>query len=459
MDTLKNINLKYFIISIIAFFIVMILPLNDLNYPAHATLALLVFAIILWATETIPLAVTSVMILFLQPLLGIATIEKAMVGFANPILLLIIGGFVIAAGISHSGLVQRVAYLMISRIGTCPDKSVSATAYSTGFMSAWVENVVSYAMMIPIINYIIELTGIKKDDKKNSNFSKALFLGGSYASLAGGLATPIGTVPNLMAFAYSDIQFSTWMIIGVPISLIMLFLIVKIVYKLFPPEITRVCADEVELERRINDMGVLTGKEKLAGGLLGFTIILWVTESYTGLDSSTIALLGATMYLLLGVLSWNDAQKNINWSLIIFFGGALSLGTALLQTGCAEWIIDNILSVMGSHVSPIILTLVLMIIGVIFTQFMSNIALSAILIPMSVSLAEATGVSTAIYAVPVAIACSLSFMLPVSDPTVAIAHDAGEIPVKDISKAGSILATIGVLITVVMVFTVGSWVL
>jgi sodium-dependent dicarboxylate transporter 2/3/5 len=443
------------LLAVVAFVVIFIIPFEGLNYPAHATLALLVFAVILWATEAIPVAVTSVIVLFLQPLLGIASIERAMIGFANPILLLIIGGFVIAAGISSSGLVQRAAYLLISRIGTCPDKSVSATAYSTGFMSAWIENIVSYAMMIPIFHYIIELTGITEEEKQSSNFTKALFLGGSYASLAGGLATPIGTVPNLMAAAYTGIQFSTWMVIGVPIAIVMLFLIVKIVYRAFPPEITKVCANELELKRRIDEMGVITGKEELAGGVLLFTIFLWVTEGFTGLGSSTIALIGATMYLLLGVISWKEAQKNINWSLIIFFGGALSLGAAMLQTGAAQWIIDNILTIMGGNVSQFVLTLVLMIIGVVFTQIMSNIALSAILIPISVSLADTTGVAASLYAVPVAIACSLSFALPVSDPTVAMAHTTGHVQIGEIIKIGSILAIIGIIITVVVIFTVG----
>lgn len=448
-----------FLLAVISFVIVFIIPLEGLSYPAHATLALLVFAVILWATEATPLVVTSVMVLFLQPLLGIATIERAMIGFANPILLLIIGGFVIAAGISSSGLVQRGAYLLISKIGACPDRSVSATAYSTGFMSAWIENIVSYAMMIPIFYYIVELTGITEEEKQSSNFTKALFLGGSYASLAGGLATPIGTVPNLMAAAYTGIQFSTWMVVGVPIALVMLFLVVKVVEYMFPPEITKVCANELELKRRIHDMGVITGKEELAGGILLFTIILWVTESFTGLGSSTIALIGATLYLLLGVISWREAQKNINWSLIIFFGGALSLGAAMLQTGSAQWIIDNILIILGENTSPFILILVLMIIGVIFTQIMSNIALSAILIPITVSLADTTGVGASLYAVPVAIACSLSFVLPISDPTVAMAHTTGNVQIGEIIKIGGILATIGIIITVVVIFTVGSWVL
>lgn len=447
------------LLAVIIFIIILIIPFNGLNYPAHATLALLVFAVILWATEVIPVAVTSVIVLLMQPLLGIATIEKAMIGFANPILLLIIGGFVIAAGISSSGLVQRVAYLLVSRIGTCPDKSVSATTYSTGFMSAWIENVVSYAMMIPILNYIIELTGITEEEKEKSNFTKALFLGGSYASLAGGLATPIGTVPNLMAAAYTGIQFSTWMAIGIPIAVVMLFLIVKVVYYIFPPEITKVCADETELQRRIEKMGVLTGKEKLAGGILLFTIFLWVTESFTGLSSSTIALIGAVMYLLFGVINWREAEENINWSLIIFFGGALSIGAAMLQTGAAQWIIGNVLVLLGQNTSQFMLTLVLMIIGVVFTQIMSNIALSAILIPISVSLADATGVAAVLYAVPVAIACSLSFMLPISDPTVAMANSEGKVQVSEILKIGSIMAIIGIIITVIVIFTIGKWVL
>ena len=146
-----------------------------------------------------------------------------------------------------------------------------------------------------------------------------------------------------------------------------------------------------------------------------FTIGLWVTTGITGIDSYSVALIGAALYFVTGVIDWKDAQEGVDWGLIIFFGGALSLGAALLNTGAAAYIITHLIGMMGGNVSTLAIMLLLMVIAVVFTQVMSNIALSAILIPLAVTLAAAQGQPVGIYAVPVAFACSLSFMFPMAE--------------------------------------------
>ncbi len=172
-------------------------------------------------------------------------------------------------------------------------------------------------------------------------------------------------------------------------------------------------------------------KEKIALSILIITIGLWITTGLTGLDSYSIALIGAVLMLAFKIIDWKDAQSNVDWGLIVFFGGALSLGAALLSTGAAEWLIKDIISIFGSEPSTLLIMVVLMIIAVIITQVMSNIALSAILVPLSVTLAIAQGQPIGIYAVPIAIACSLSFMFPMADPTVAMAYGTKYINIKE----------------------------
>jgi len=163
------------------------------------------------------------------------------------------------------------------------------------------------------------------------------------------------------------------------------------------------------------------------------------------------------LFFAFRVIEWKDAQNGVDWGLIIFFGGALSLGAALLNTGAAAWLINDIVAILGPNASTVLITIVLMIIAVSITQVMSNIALAAILVPLSVTLATAQGQPIGVYAVPVAIACSLSFMLPTADPTVAMAYGTGYVKIKEIFKAGFPLVVIGIILTIIVLFPVISF--
>ena len=444
-------------IAIIAFILVMLVPLGSgLSYSGHAAIALLVFAVIMWASEAQHLAVTSLILLFLQPILGIESFNNAVIGFANPIIFLMIGGFILAEAIRKSGLAKRFTYFMLKKVGTTPSMSIFAAVFSTGLLSAWIENVVAFAMLLPIIKEIVPLFGVNDAEKGNSNFAKAMILGASYGSLAGGFGTEIGTAPNLMAAAYTHLPFVQWMIFGFPLAIIMLFVTWKLLSWIFPPEVKGIVGGHETLNKTLSAMGSISRTEKITAVILFFTIGLWVTTGITGLDSYSVALIGAALYFITGVVDWKDAQENVDWGLIIFFGGALSLGAALLNTGAAAWLIHDLIAMMGNNVSTVSIMLLLMIIGVIFTQVMSNIALSAILVPLSVTLAAAQGQPVGIYAVPVAIACSLSFMFPMADPTVAMAYGTGFVKIKEILKAGIPMVVIGIILTVIIMLTIAK---
>jgi sodium-dependent dicarboxylate transporter 2/3/5 len=443
-------------LAIIAFIVVMLIPLNGLSYSGHAALALLIFAIIMWATEALHLAVTSLIILFIQPIIGVESFNNAVIGFANPIIFLMIGGFIIAEAIRKSGLATRLTYAMLNRVGTTPGRSLFVAVFSTGILSAWIENVVAFAMLLPIIKEIVPLMGVNDPEKGKSNFAKAMVLGASYGSLAGGFATEIGTAPNLMAAAYTHLPFVNWMIFGFPLSIALMLIIWKFLGVIFPFEVKGIIGGTETITSKMESLGSMTKTEKITLGILLFTIFLWVTASFTGLNSFSVALIGAVLYFIFGIVDWRDAQTNVDWGLIIFFGGALSLGAALLNTGAASWLIQDIVAMLGSNPSTLLIMVVLMIIAVIITQVMSNIALSAILIPLSVTLATAQGQPIGTYAVPVAIACSLSFMLPMADPTVAMAYGTGYVKIQEILKAGIPLIVIGIILTIIVLLTIAK---
>jgi len=234
----------------------------------------------------------------------------------------------------------------------------------------------------------------------------------------------------------------------------MMLVIWKGLGRMFPAEVKGIVGGKDTITSKMMELGVMTRKEKIALVILLFTIGLWVTTGLTGLDSYSIALIGAVLMLAFKIIDWKDAQSNVDWGLIVFFGGALSLGAALLNTGAANWLIQDIVSVFGSDPSTLLIMVVLMIIAVLITQVMSNIALSAILVPLSVTLAAAQGQPIGIYAVPVAIACSLSFMFPMADPTVAMAYGTNYVNIKEILKAGVPRVIIGIIATLFVILTI-----
>lgn len=443
-------------LALILFFLIMLLPAPGLSYAGHAAIALLVFSVIMWATETLHLAVTSLIILFIQPIIGVASFNDAVIGFANPIIFLMIGGFIIAEAIRKSGLAQRLTYTMLNRLGTSPGRSLFVAVFSTGILSAWIENVVAFAMLLPIIKEIIPLMGVDEPERAKSNFAKAMILGASYGSLAGGFGTEIGTAPNLMAAAYTNLPFVNWMIFGFPLAITMMLVIWKGLGWIFPAEVKGIVGGMDTITSKIEVMGSMTRNEKLSVVILLFTILLWVTTGITGLNSYSVALIGAVLFFAFKVVDWRDAQNGVDWGLIVFFGGALSLGAALLNTGAAAWLIDDLLGLLGSNATTLTIMILLMVIGVLITQVMSNIALSAILIPLSVTLASAQGQPIGIYAAPVAIACSLSFMFPMADPTVAMAYGTRYINIKEILKAGILMVIIGIILTIIVMLTIAQ---
>ena len=241
--------------------------------------------------------------------MGIESFNNAVIGFANPIIFLMIGGFILAVAIGKSGLAKRFTYWMLSKVGTSPSMSIFAAVFSTGLLSAWIENVVAFAMLLPIIKTIIPLFGINDPEKGNSNFAKAMVLGASYGSLAGGFGTEIGTAPNLMAAAYTHLPFANWMIFGFPLAIIMLFVTWKLLGWIFPPEVDGIVGGKETLNKAMNVMGSITKTEKITAVILFFTIGLWVTTGITGIDSYSVALIGAALYFITGLLTGKMLKK------------------------------------------------------------------------------------------------------------------------------------------------------
>jgi sodium-dependent dicarboxylate transporter 2/3/5 len=409
------------------------IPLKGLGYAGHAALGILAFAIIIWSWEALPLAVSSIIVILLQPAVGVVSFEDAIRGFANPIIFLLLGGFMIAEGVTSSGLVDRVAYATLSKLEN-PKFVILAAILVTGILSAWVDNLVAFAIALPVFRRIISLT--YHDPSGDGNFAKSLLLGGSYGSLAGGLATVIGTGPNLIAAAYIKIPFETWSFFGAPLAILLMLAIWKSLITVFPLNSSKGLCDKTLMRSKLVDLGPMRKTEKIALIILAIIVVLLVTAPITKVDSYAVTLFGAVLFFLTGTLTWRHAERNVGWGTIVFFASALSVGNALIATGTANWLIGQMTGELGAAVSTLTITFILMIVGASLTQVVSNVGLAAVLIPIATTLSLDMNLPPGTYAIPAAVACSLSFMFPMSDPTIAMAHGTGYVTSRDIFKAG-----------------------
>lgn len=439
------------IIGAIASVAVFALPLKGLPYSGHGALALLVLAIILWSSEALSLPVASLIILLVQPLFGILSYEGTLGSFANPIIFLLLGGFIIAEGVTSCGLVDRFAYFAMSKVGN-PRTLLLIAIFVTGLLSALVNNLVAFTIALPVAKQILALDE-RHPDRGKTNFGVALILGTSYGSLAGGIATEIGTGPNLIASTYANLSFAKWFVLGFPLSVALMLFIWWALLQIYPVKSSEFKSEKSVMRLKLRDLGPITGKEKFALLILFLVIVLLTTAPITAIFAYAVTLIGAVLFFLSGIINWKHAQTSVNWGVLVFFGSALSVGNALTSTGAATWVITMLLNTNGGNVSPIVIILILMLVSAALTQVISNVGLAAILVPIVTTLAKHLGLPAATFAVPVAVACSLSFMFPMSDPTIAIGHGTGYLRSKDIFRAGLPITLISVGISLVVVFS------
>jgi sodium-dependent dicarboxylate transporter 2/3/5 len=430
------------------------LPLKGLSYSGHGALGLLVLAVILWSSEALSLPIASLVVLLVQPLLGTLTFEGTLGSFANPIIFLLLGGFIIAEGVARSGLVTRFAYGIMSRVEN-PRTVLLITIFATGLLSAWVNNLVAFAIALPVARQVLSLDN-QRNARNSRNFTIDLILGASYGSLAGGVASEIGTGPNLIAAAYANLSLGSWFVVGFPLSIVLMLLVWYGLLRIFPVNPNEFKPERPLMRSKLKELGPISSKEKTALLILVFVILLLATAPITAIDAYAVTLVGAVLFFLTGIITWKHAQAAVDWGVIVFFGSALSVGAALTSTGAATWIIDVFTVAIGTNVSPFVIVLTLMLVAAGLTQIVSNVGLAAIMVPIVTTLAKNMGLSPATFAVPVAVACSMSFMFPMSDPTIAMALGTGYVRSKDILKAGVPITLISVGISLIVVLSLLS---
>ena len=448
---------------------------EGLDIVAWRTASIGILMAVWWATEAVPIAVTALLPLVVFPLLGIASIQETAAPYSNKVIYLFLGGFIVAFAMQRWNLHRRIALNVLQHTGGNGRSLVGGFMLASALISMWVMNTSTTMMLLPIavsIITVIHKSVDELDQTGRENFQYAMLLGVAYGATIGGISTLVGTAPNAMFAAFmqenygTNIDFSSWMLVGLPLSAAMLPLAwLALTRWVFNVDFKTSPEGRAELRRMLDDMGGITVPEKRVAIVFVCMALLWVfrpilvnTLGLTALDDSGIAMAGAIALFLIPsgdrqdplLLRWRYAEQ-LPWSVLILFGGGLTLAVAVSHTGLAAWLGGSLQAVGALNVMLIVIIAATMII--FLTELTSNIATTATFLPVVGAIAIEAGLDPILLTVPVTLAASCAFMLPVATPPNAIVFGSGLLTIPKMARAGLALNLIGiVLVSLVAVF-------
>ncbi len=477
--------------------LVYLTPIAGITDQAHTLLAIMTLISLWWITEPIPIPVTSILGPSLCVVFGVAPMKTAFAAFANPMIFLFMGGFIIAKAMMVNGLDKRIAYGIISMkwVGDSPRRIFLAIGAACMLCSGWISNTATAAMMFPIALGLLEaIREMMAANGREINlgtykYATGLMLMTAYACSIGGVLTPIGTPPNLIMLgflselAHINVSFFQWMVWG-GVAMIVYFVIAYFVlWRMFPADVAHIEGASDFIRSHQKALGKWTRAQKNTLFAFIVAVVLWVTPGFLGIaygsDSEILktynslfpeaiaALVGALLLFFLPVdarknkmtLSWNDAVKGVEWGTLLLFGGGLAMGGLMYSTGLSDWIGVQILAMLGGNPSEWLLVAVFCVLALLLSELTSHTAATNMIGPLAIGAAAAAGINPIPVAVGIALSASLGFMLPVSTPPNAIVYASGFIPITKMIKTGFIIDVIGIAaVTIPIVLYLVKWV-
>jgi len=439
------------------------------------TAAIGILMAVWWATEAVPIAVTALLPIVLFPLLGIATIQDTTAPYANKVIYLFLGGFIVAFAMQRWNLHRRIALTVLQHVGGNGRSLVGGFMLASALISMWVMNTSTTMMLLPIavsIIAVIHRTVGGLDDKRKNDFQYSLLLGVAYGATIGGMATLVGTAPNAMLAAFmqetygTEIDFSRWMLVGLPLSAMMLPLAWLVLTRLaFKVDFKTSDEGRATLRRMKDELGAITVPERRVAVVFVLMALTWVSRpllvtvpGLEALDDSGIAMAGGIALFLIPsgdksdplLLRWTYAEQ-LPWSVLILFGGGLTLASAVSRTGLAEWLGGSLQAIGALPLAAVVIVAAAMII--FLTELTSNIATTATFLPVVGAIAIESGFDPIVLAVPITFAASCAFMLPVATPPNAIVFGSGMLTIPKMVRAGMMLNIVGIfLVSLVALF-------
>jgi sodium-dependent dicarboxylate transporter 2/3/5 len=459
----------------VVFLLMLLLPApGDLSLIGWRTAAAAALIAIWWMTEAIPIPATALLPLVLFPVLGILSAPDAAAPYANELIFLFMGGFFIAFTMERWGLHKRIALTIMGWVGTSPSRLILGFMIATAFLSMWISNTATAAMMLPIALAVAELFR-PQDTEGPYEFGIALMLGIAYAASIGGVSTLIGTPPNAVFAGAVDellntqIGFGSWMMIGLPVTIVMLpiawFMLTKVLFK--PGALTG-DADAILAAERVK-LGRMGRGERMIAVVFAITVFCWIFRQpkdlggFTipglatfapGIRDSTIAIAASVVLFALPVnwkkgefvLDWPTARR-IPWGVLVLFGGGLSLARGMDRSGLASWIGNGVANLEG--VPTWVLLAAVATLFIFLTELTSNVATCTMAMPIMVGVAEAIGVAAIPLMATAAMAASMAFMLPVATPPNAIVFGSGYLTIPQMARAGFWLNVVSIVVVTI----------
>ncbi|HDM8205669.1 TPA: DASS family sodium-coupled anion symporter [Vibrio campbellii] len=405
-------------------------------------LCILIFVAVLWLTEAIHVSITALLIPLLAVFLGVFNTQAALNNFSNSIIFLFLGGFALAAALHKQKLDQAIAdkVLLIAR-GKMSVAVFMLFGVSAG-LSMWISNTATTAMMLPLVLGVMS----KLDAKKSHSTYLFVLLGIAYSASIGGIATLVGSPPNAIAAAEVGLSFTEWVELGLPISLILMPIAILVLYVMTKPDLSH----QFELDHKPVEW---TNGKKITLAIFLLTVTFWIfskpINAMLGGFAKFDTLVAIGAILLLGAsraVEWKDIEKTTDWGVLILFGGGICLSNVLKATGTSVFLANGLAGFLEQ--AGVLLTILAVVAFVVFlTEFASNTASAALLVPVFATIAEALGLSPVILSALIAVAASCAFMLPVATPPNAIVFATGHIKQKEMMRIGMVLnvACIGAL--------------
>jgi solute carrier family 13 (sodium-dependent dicarboxylate transporter), member 2/3/5 len=454
--------------------------INPFHVDKNASIVLAIAALMIswWVTEALPMPVVALLPLILFPLLHIAEIKSVASNYADPIVFLFMGGFMIGLAIEKWNLHRRIALSIVRVTGTSGNRIILGFILATGFISMWISNTATTMMMFPIALSVIHVMKDNNDGKGNyRHFNLAMMLSIAYASNFGGIATIIGTPPNVAFVGYfektyhTNIDFFDWMLLCLPIALLLMFALYLLLTRiLFPNKIKPNEAAKKFISEEFIRMGPLSVSEKRVLAIFSTTALLWIlkdllnkSQSLIKLDDTIIALIGAVALFLCpsgnakhpdnlnetdehdfhgSLLEWGDT-KRMAWGILLLFGGGLALAGALEKAGLIQQLGGWLSHFAGGG---FLLVLMVTVLSIFISEMMSNIAQVIVFAPVVCSLADAVGINPLLLGLPMTLAASCASMMPMGTPPNAIVFASGHIKIKEMMKAGLVINIVAIVL-------------
>jgi sodium-dependent dicarboxylate transporter 2/3/5 len=473
------------VVAPLLFLALLVAPL-DLEPGAHRLAAIVALAVVLWVTEAIPLAVTALFAPALAVLMGVTTAKQALAPIASPLIFLFLGGFMIARALQTQGMDRRAALWLLSRpfLGGRPSRVLVAIACAGFVGSMWISNTATAAMLLPVAMGLIAAiddflpgdAGALHESVRRYGSGMALAL--AYACSLGGMATPIGTAPNVITLdllerhAAISLDFFEWMSFALPTGIACLVGLLAWIRVRYPPPLQQIDGLMATVEAQLRSLGPMKRGERRALLVFGLAVVGWLLPSVLslslgedhpvaawasdGLDEGIVAILAATILFILPsgrddrrpVLPWEDAVR-IDWGTLYLLGGGLALGKMMFDTGLAASLARGALNLAGPLAdSPIGLLALATLLMTYLTEIASNTATTSMMIPVLLAVALELGIDPLPMALCVTMAASNAFMLPVSTPPNAIVYGGGHVRLGEMIRTGFALDLLGFVVIV-----------